>query len=205
MTIPHFVLVEVDSLRGARKLALEALAQQVNYVDVDKRVPPGYSSALLYGTPEFGQALVTVRMMQRNSLMNCATVLCNIFGAQDAEALERSYHEDPDAFKASIAKAFQYMGLCAAEALIRKRHPPATKGENWTPIEFDAEAFLNGLTEVGVFQDLLEGNYCPDSYFYNPYAKSALIPNDSFFDELAKYSKGRNKKIALVPLMLPGF
>jgi len=202
MTVPHFVLVEVNSLRESRTLALETLKLHAPYVKVDRRRPLEYRGAIPYGSEEFDKALASARLMQRTSLMNCATVLCGIFGHANPEEFERTYHDNPDAFKETFAQAFQFMGMCAAEMLIKRRHQPALAGEHWTPTDFDVEGFMDGLTEVGVFQDLLEGNYCPDSYFYNPYARSAIIPEDKFFKDLGDYAASRNTKIALVPVSL---
>lgn len=202
MTTPHFILVAVENLRQARALALEAMRQRATHLVVDKRVPAGYRSAIPQSSSEFTKGLATARLLQRESLLNCATMLSGIFGAESGETFERAYHSNPDAFKASMGKVFQAMGLCAAETLVRQRHTHEGAGEQWTPLDFDEGGFMDGLTEVGRFQDLLAGRYCADSYFYNPYARSARVPAASYLDALSAHVAQFGKKLALVPLMV---
>lgn len=202
MTTPHFILVAVENLRQARALALEALRQRASGLVVDKRVPAGYRSALPIGSTDFDNALATARLLQRESLMNCATMLSGIFGGDSGEAFERTYHCDPEGFKASLGRVFQAMGFCAAETLVRQRHTLAAAGDSWIPLDFDEEGFMDGLAEVRRFQDLLAGQYCADSYFYNPYARSARVPSAGYFEELSAYLTKTGRKLALVPVMV---
>lgn len=204
MSMPHFILVAVENLRQARSLAMTALGSRSAQLRVLKRVPEGYRSALPFGTTEFEKGLATARLMQRESLLSCATMLEGIFGDRPAQQFEASFHTDPEVFKTTLAKAFQFMGLCAAETLVRQRHSLAAVGEFWTPTEFDSEGFMDGLAEVRRLHDLLAGQYCEDSYFYNPYARSAHVPNADYLQSLSQYLFERGKKLALVPVTVLG-